>query len=286
MIDSIGQLAVIATPIGNLGDLSPRVAEMLQTADILACEDTRMTRKLLTLTGLRTSAKFMPYHDHNGKIMRPKLLAAMNAGNLVALVSDAGTPLVSDPGYKLVASCHNAGIRVTTIPGPSAVLAALSGAGLPSDRFLFAGFVPNGQKAALTAFREFTDLSVTTIWFESPRRLGTTLQLMYDEFGDRLAVVARELTKLHESFHRDSLKLLSNFYAKSVAPKGEIVILVSGATERNDTFDKVKLTSMLREEMQVNSLRDAVQTVTQISGQPRKIIYSMAIDLDKTRDKN
>jgi 16S rRNA (cytidine1402-2'-O)-methyltransferase len=286
MIDSIGQLAVIATPIGNLGDLSPRVAEMLQTADILACEDTRMTRKLLALTGLRTSAKFMPYHDHNGKIMRPKLLAAMNAGNLVALVSDAGTPLVSDPGYKLVASCHNAGIRVTTIPGPSAVLAALSGAGLPSDRFLFAGFVPNGQKAALTAFREFTDLSVTTIWFESPRRLGTTLQLMYDEFGDRLAVVARELTKLHESFHRDSLKLLSNFYAKSVAPKGEIVILVSGATERNDTFDKVKLISMLREEMQVNSLRDAVQTVTQISGQPRKIIYSMAIDLDRTRGKN
>jgi 16S rRNA (cytidine1402-2'-O)-methyltransferase len=286
MIDSTGQLAVIATPIGNLGDLSPRVAEMLQTADILACEDTRMTRKLLALTGLRTSAKFMPYHDHNGKIMRPKLLAAMNAGNLVALVSDAGTPLVSDPGYKLVASCHNAGIRVTTIPGPSAVLAALSGAGLPSDRFLFAGFVPSSPKAALTAFREFTDLSVTTIWFESPRRLGTTLQLMYDEFGDRLAVVARELTKLHESFHRDSLKLLSNFYAKSVAPKGEIVILVSGATERNDTFDKVKLISMLREEMQVNSLRDAVQTVTQISGQPRKIIYSMAIDLDKTRDKN
>ena len=257
-----------------------------QTADILACEDTRMTRKLLALTGLRTSAKFMPYHDHNGKIMRPKLLAAMNAGNLVALVSDAGTPLVSDPGYKLVASCHNAGIRVTTIPGPSAVLAALSGAGLPSDRFLFAGFVPSSPKAALTAFREFTDLSVTTIWFESPRRLGTTLQLMYDEFGDRLAVVARELTKLHESFHRDSLKLLSNFYAKSVAPKGEIVILVSGATERNDTFDKVKLISMLREEMQVNSLRDAVQTVTQISGQPRKIIYSMAIDLDRTRGKN
>ena len=280
MMQPTGQLAVIATPIGNLGDLSPRAAKMLQNADILACEDTRVTRKLLSLTGLRTSAKFMPYHDHNGKVMRPKLLAAMSAGNLVALVSDAGTPLVSDPGYKLVAACHDAGIDVTTIPGPSAVLAALSAAGLPSNRFLFAGFVPNGQKAAATAFREFTALPITTIWFESPRRLGTTLQLMYEEFGDRLAVVARELTKLHETFHRDSLKLLRNFYAKSVVPKGEIVILISGANEGSDEFDKIKLISMLREEMQVNSLRDAVQTVTQVSGQPRKKIYSMAIDLN------
>ena len=280
MMQLTGQLAVIATPIGNLGDLSPRAAKMLQKADILACEDTRITRKLLSLTGLRTSAKFMPYHDHNGEVMRPKLLAAMSAGNLVALVSDAGTPLVSDPGYKLVAACHDAGIEVITIPGPSAVLAALSAAGLPSNRFLFAGFVPSSRKAASTAFREFTALPITTIWFESPRRLGATLQLMYEEFGDRLAVVARELTKLHETFHRDSLKLLKNFYAKSVAPKGEIVILISGASERSDEFDRVKLMSMLREEMQATSLRDAVQTVTQVSGQPRKKIYSMAIDLN------
>ncbi len=285
MAQSTGQLAVIATPIGNLGDLSPRAAQMLQNADILACEDTRVTRKLLSLKGLRTSAKFIPYHDHNGKLMRPKLLAAMSAGNLVALVSDAGTPLVSDPGYKLVAACHDAGIDVITIPGPSAVLAALSAAGLPSNRFLFAGFVPSGQKAASTAFREFTTLPITTIWFESPRRLGSTLQLMYEEFGDRLAVVARELTKLHENFHRDSLKSLKNFYAKSVTPKGEIVILISGANERNDEFDKIKLTSMLREEMQANSLRDAVQTVTQVSGQPRKKIYSIAIDLNSEYKK-
>ncbi len=280
MMQSTGQLAVIATPIGNLGDLSPRAATMLQNADILACEDTRVTRKLLSLTGLHTSAKFMPYHDHNGKMMRPKLLAAMSAGNLVALVSDAGTPLVSDPGYKLVAACHDAGIDVITIPGPSAVLAALSASGLPSNRFLFAGFVPNNQKAASTAFREFTALPITTIWFESPRRLGATLKLMYEEFGDRLAVVARELTKLHENFHRDSLKLLKNFYAKSVAPKGEIVILISGANERADEFEEIKLISMLREELKATSLRDAVQTVTQISGQPRKKIYSMAIDLN------
>ena len=276
---------MIATPIGNLGDLSPRAAKMLQSADILACEDTRITRKLLALTGLRTSAKFISYHDHNGKVMRPKLLAAMSAGNLVALVSDAGTPLVSDPGYKLVAACHDAGINVITIPGPSAVLAALSAAGLPSNQFLFAGFVPNSQKAASTVFREFNALPITTIWFETPRRLGATLQLMYQEFGDRLAVVARELTKMHETFHRDSLKLLKNFYAESAAPKGEIVILISGFKKRSDEFDKLKIISMLHEEMQAASLRDAVQKVTQVSGQPRKEIYLIALELNRKSKK-
>ena len=240
-----------------------------------------MTRKLLALTGLRTAAKFMPYHDHNGKAMRPKLLEALQIGKIIALVSDAGTPLVSDPGYKLVAACHDGGISVTAIPGPSAVLAGLAAAGLPCDRFLFAGFVPNSQKAAITAFREFANLRVTSIWFDSPRRLGATLQIMYEIFGDRLAVVARELTKLHESYHRDRLALLAEFYQQALPPKGEIVILVSGMTANNDTFDTAKLTAMLREEMRETSLRDAVQTVSQISSQSRKIIYSLAIDLDK-----
>jgi len=281
MTQSRGQLAVIATPIGNLGDLSPRAVKWLQNADILACEDTRMTRKLLSLTGVRTSAKFIPYHDHNGKTMRPKLIDAMASGKLVALVSDAGTPLVSDPGYKLVAACHDADIPVTAIPGPSAVLAGLAAAGLPSDRFLFAGFVPYGQKAATTAFNEFADLNVTSIWFESPRRLGTTLKVMMEVFGDRMVVVARELTKLHESFHRDTLLSLAEFYAQAPPPKGEIVILVSGNIKNDDELDTAKLAAMLRAEMQATSLRDAVQAVTQISGQPRKMIYSIAIDLDK-----
>ena len=281
MKKSSGQLAVIATPIGNLGDLSPRAAEMLQTADILACEDTRMTRKLLPLKGLHTNAKFLPYHDHNGKSMRPRLLAAMTAGNLVALVSDAGTPLVSDPGYKLVAACYDANIQVTTIPGPSAVLASLAAAGLPSDRFLFAGFIPHNKKSAKNTFSEFSKLQITSIWFESPRRLTETLQLMYEVFGDRLAVVARELTKIHENFHRDRLKNLCNFYANSNIPKGEIVILVGGASERDNTFDTEKLITILREEMRANSLRDAVQNVTEISGESRRAIYSLAIDLVK-----
>ena len=281
MKQSSGQLAVISTPIGNLGDLSARAAEVLQNADILACEDTRMTRKLLALKGLCTSAKFLPYHDYNGKSMRPRLLAAMAAGNLVALVSDAGTPLISDPGYKLVAACHDANIHVTPIPGSSAVLASLAAAGLPSDRFLFAGFVPNNRNSAQNTLSEFSKLRLTSIWFESPRRLGETLQLMHKIFGDRLAVVARELTKIHENFHRDSLKILSEFYAKSKIPKGEIVILVSGADKQDNTFDTEKLISILREEMGSNSLRDAVQNVAEISGEPRKKIYSLAIDLTK-----
>ena len=285
MTQSAGQLVVIATPIGNLGDLSPRAAKWLQKADILACEDTRMTRKLLTLTGLRTAAKFMPYHDYNGQTMRPKLLEALQNGKIVALVSDAGTPLVSDPGYKLVAACHNAGILVTAIPGPSAVLAGLAAAGLPSDRFLFAGFVPPSQKAAEAAFREFANLNVTSIWFDSPRRLGASLQIMHELFGDRLAVVARELTKLHETYHRDTLALLAKFYQQAAPPKGEIVILVSGMAASDDTFDITKLNAMLREEMQATSLRDAVQTVSQISGKSRKIIYSLAIDLNRENDR-
>lgn len=240
-----------------------------------------MTRKLLSLTGLRTAAKFFPYHDHNGKIMRPKLLDALQNGKLIALVSDAGTPLISDPGYKLVAACHNAGISVTAIPGPSAVLAGLAAAGLPSDRFLFAGFIPHSQKAAKAAFREFANISVTSIWFDSPRRLGASLRSMHEIFGDRLAVVARELTKLHESYHRDSLALLADFYYQNAPPKGEVVILVSGREASDNTFDTFKLTAMLREEMRATSLRDAVQAVSQISGQSRKIIYSLAIDLDK-----
>ncbi len=272
MTQSAGQLAVIATPIGNLGDLSPRAAEWLQKADILACEDTRMTRKLMTLTGLRTVAKFMSYHDHNGQTMRPKLLEALQNGKIIALLSDAGTPLVSDPGYKLVAACHNAGISVTAIPGPSAVLAGLAAAGLPRDRYIFAGFVPNSQTDAETDFRKVANHEVTSIRVDITRRHGGSLQIMLELFGDRLAVVARELTKLHESYHRDTLARLAKFYQQAAPPKGEIIILVSGKAASDNTFDNAKLTAMLREEMQATSLSDAEQTVSQTAGQSRNTI--------------
>ena len=275
-----GQLAVVSTPIGNLGDLSPRAAEALEKADILACEDTRMTRKLLALSGRQTAAKFMPYHDHNGHSMRPKILAAMANGLNVALVSDAGTPLVSDPGYKLVAAAHEQGFCVTAIPGPSAVLAGLACAGLPSDRFLFAGFIPHGSNAARKAFNEFAALPVTSIWFESPRRLAASLSLMAEVFGSRPAVVARELTKLHEELQRAPLDELAGLYAHQDPPRGEVVILVEGASQTTAIFDDTMLKNMLAEELQNSSLRDAVKTVTELSGQPRRKIYQLAIELD------
>ena len=275
-----GQLAVVSTPIGNLGDLSPRAAEAMERADILACEDTRMTRKLLALSGRQTEAKFMPYHDHNGRGIRPKILAALANGLNVVLVSDAGTPLVSDPGYKLVAAAHELGFRVNAIPGPSAVLAGLACAGLPSDRFLFAGFVPHGNNAARKAFNEFATLSVTSIWFDSPRRLATSLSLMAEVFGPRLAVVARELTKLHEDLQRATLDELAGLYAYQDPPRGEVVILVKGAGQTTAIFDDKMLKDMLAEELENNSLRDAVKTVTELSGQPRRKIYKLAIELD------
>ena len=280
MTSKPGQLAVVSTPIGNLGDLSPRAAEILATADILACEDTRMTRKLLALTGHQTNAKLMPYHDHNGHNMRPKLLTAMANGLHVALVSDAGTPLVSDPGYKLVAAAHERGFQVTTVPGASAVLAALACAGLPSDRFLFAGFVPHNSSGARKAFSEFVNLPVTSIWFDSPRRLAASLAVMAEVFGPRLGVVARELTKLHEQLHRAPLDELADIFAQQAVPRGEVVVLVEGASQTTPVFDDMMLKTMLAEEMRDSSLRDAVKNVTEISGLSRSKIYKLAIELD------
>ncbi len=275
-----GQLTVVSTPIGNLGDLSPRAAAALEKADILACEDTRMTRKLLALSGHQTAAKLIPYHDHNGHTMRPKILAAMADGLNVVLVSDAGTPLVSDPGYKLVADAHEHGFRLTAIPGPSAVLAGLACAGLPSDRFLFAGFIPHGVNAARTAFSEFATLPVTSIWFESPRRLVASLSLMAEVFGARLAVVARELTKLHEELQRAPLDELADLYTLKGSPRGEVVILVEGASQSTTMFDDTILKNMLAEELKNSSLRDSVKTVMELSGQSRRKIYQLAIELN------
>ena len=239
-----------------------------------------MTRKLLALSGHQTAAKFIPYHDHNGHSMRPKILAAMADGLNVALVSDAGTPLVSDPGYKLVADAHEQGFRLTAIPGPSAVLAGLACAGLPSDRFLFAGFIPHGGNAARTAFSEFATLPVTSIWFESPRRLAASLLLMAEVFGSRLAVVARELTKLHEELQRAPLNELADLYALKGSPRGEVVIIVEGASHKKAVFDDTILKNMLAEELKNSSLRDSVKTVTELSGQSRRKIYQLAIELN------
>jgi len=218
-------LYLVATPIGNLADVTLRALETLAAADLLACEDTRVTRVLLDRYGIRQRP--IAYHEHNAAEAGPRLIEALAAGKSVALVSDAGTPLVSDPGYRLVAQALKAGIRVVPIPGASAVLAALTASGLPSDAFLFAGFLPvkDGQRRA--RLEELKAVPATLIFFESPRRLADTLAAMAGVLGEtRPAAIGRELTKTFEEMRTGTLAALAAHYAEADTPKGEIVISV------------------------------------------------------------
>lgn len=275
-------LTIISTPIGNLGDITWRAVRMLEQADIIACEDTRQTRKLLSLAAIRTAAQLWAYHDHNGANMRPKLIAALRSGKSVALVSDAGTPLISDPGYKLVAACHENGVTVTAAPGPTAPVMALTLSGLPSDRFTFQGFVPPKQKAARTALTQSRSLDMTQIWFETPKRLAATLQLMADIYGDRYCVVARELTKLHETLYRGTLPELATVFSEGDAPKGELVLVIEGADKNDSRMSPDDVRAQLEQRLKTTSLRDAVQEMELLSGLPRKQIYQLALEISKT----
>ena len=275
-----GTLTLVATPIGNLGDFSPRAAEALGQAEIIACEDTRITRKLLNLTGTSTTARLVAYHDHNGARMRPWLLEQLAAGRAVALVSDAGTPLISDPGYKLVAACRDREIPVLSVPGPSAVLAALAVSGLPTDQFMFAGFLASTTSTRRAQITEIATLKATTIWFETPSRLSQSLADMAEILGQREAVVARELTKLHEEVIRGDCRDLAERFAGGKPPRGEIVLLVAGAPRDASTTDDATLDAMLRAEMDGQRLRDAVRAVVEATGLPRNRVYRAALRID------
>ena len=276
-----GTLSIVATPIGNLGDFSPRAAEVLAVADIIACEDTRVTKKLLRLTGTSISGKIVAYHDHNGEKMRPYLIERISQGDHVALVSDAGTPLISDPGYKLVAACRGHGLRVTTTPGPSAAIAALTISGLPSDRFLFAGFVPTALKAREKQFAELASLSATSIWFDTPSRLARSLSDMASVFGNRQACVAREITKLHEEALHGSLGGLAADLQAKPPMKGEVVIVVAGRNIEDTLIDDDALAAMLRAEMDGQRLRDAVAAVVAATGVAKNRVYKLALEIAK-----
>jgi 16S rRNA (cytidine1402-2'-O)-methyltransferase len=217
-------LYLVATPIGNLGDITLRALETIAAADVLACEDTRVTRVLLDRYGIRQ--KPVAYHEHNAAEAGPRLIKALQEGRSVALVSDAGTPLVSDPGFRLVEAAREAGVRVVPIPGASAALAALTASGLPSDAFFFAGFLPvkDGQRRG--RLDELKAVPGTLIFFESPRRLADSLAAMAGVLGERPAVVCRELTKTFEEFRTGSLPELAGHYAEAGAPKGEVVVCV------------------------------------------------------------
>jgi 16S rRNA (cytidine1402-2'-O)-methyltransferase len=273
-----GGLYVVATPIGNLGDLSARAVATLKAADVIACEDTRVTAVLLRRFAI--AAPMTPYHDHNAERVRPQLIARLRAGATVALVSDAGTPLISDPGYKLVKDCVENGIAVVPIPGPSAPVAALMAAGLPTDRFYFGGFLPTKSGARQGELAKLKTLEATLIFFESPKRVAEALADLHAVLGERPAAVGRELTKLHEEFRRGPLaELAAHFAAREV--KGEIVIVVGGAADAPAPFD---VDRALAEALRTLSLRDAAEAVSRASGQPRREVYARALALSRAKD--
>jgi 16S rRNA (cytidine1402-2'-O)-methyltransferase len=275
-------LYLVATPIGNLDDITLRALKVLGTADLVACEDTRTTGRLLTLLGLKAAA-LAPYHDHNAERVRPALLARLRAGAVVALVSDAGTPLVSDPGYRLVRACLAEGLPVTSLPGASAVLAALQLSGLPCDRFLFAGFLPTKAAARQTALIELASAPATLVFYESPRRLGDALTAMAAVLGPRDAAVARELTKLHEEVRRGPLSGLAAHYKASPPPKGEVVVVVGPPAEAPPVGEE-ELTARLCQALATLSPRDAAAAVAAATGTPRRQVYARAVALAKARD--
>ncbi|MDH3229128.1 MAG: 16S rRNA (cytidine(1402)-2'-O)-methyltransferase [Alphaproteobacteria bacterium] len=273
-------LYLVATPIGNIRDVTLRALDVLASADILACEDTRVTAKLLRLYGI-SAAQTFPYHEHNAEKIRPKLLDRLRAGASVALVSDAGTPLVSDPGYKLVRDAVAAGIAVHPIPGPSAGIAALVSAGLPTDRFLFAGFPPPRQAGRVRVFKDLLRVPASLVFFESARRLAASLADMAGVFGPRPAAVARELTKLHEEVRRDTLAALAQHYGAAGPPKGEVVIVVAPPAPDAVPAD---IDALLRDALARMSLRDAAAVVSDATGAPRREVYARALALSGARD--
>jgi 16S rRNA (cytidine1402-2'-O)-methyltransferase len=275
-------LHIVATPIGNLGDVTLRALAALAGADLIACEDTRVTRTLLDRYGIRTP--LTPYHDHNAAEARPKLLRRLGDGAAIALVSDAGTPLVSDPGYKLVRAAQKAGYNVTALPGASAVLAALAVAALPTDQFLFAGFLPPKPGARRARIAELARIPATVILFETGPRIAATLADLAESFGrQRDAAVCRELTKLHEEIRRGDLAMLAAHYA-AAEPRGEIVLVIGppAAAERPSADDA---DALLRGALARTSLKAAVAEVAATTGLPRRQIYQRALALEKSADR-
>ena len=271
-------LYVVATPIGNLADISLRALAVLSRARLIAAEDTRHSRKLLS--NYNISAELTAYHDHNAARERPKLLARIEAGDAVALISDAGTPLVSDPGYKLVREALDAGLCVTSIPGPSAALAALTSAGLPTDSFLFGGFLPPRTGQRMTRLAAFKDVPTTLIFFETAPRLAKSLIDMGNALGPREAVIARELTKLHETLHRGTLESLAADIANE-SVKGEVAIIIAPPRNEATQVDDAWLTAELEEALETMTLRDAVRAVTDAHRVKRSRVYELGLSLTK-----
>jgi 16S rRNA (cytidine1402-2'-O)-methyltransferase len=269
-------LYLVATPIGNLADITLRALETLAGADVIACEDTRITRRLTERYAI--SAELTPYHEHNAAAARPKLLRRLAEGKAVALVSDAGTPLISDPGFKLVREACAAGFAVTALPGPSSVLAALTLAGLPTDRFHFAGFLPPKQTARRTRLAELARIDATLVLFESGSRVQETVADLAALMGSREAAICRELTKLHEEVLRSSLAELAG-RAGQLETRGEFVLVIGPPDADAQAMSADSLDQLLRDGLAHSSLKDAVAEAVALSGRPRREIYARALEL-------
>jgi len=274
-------LYLVATPIGNMADITLRALDMLAGADVIICEDTRVTKKLLIRHDISTPT--LSYHEHNAARVRPMIIERLKNGDVVALVTDAGTPLISDPGYRLTRACIENNIPFTILPGPSAPLAALALSGLPADRFLFAGFPPSKKSARKKWLAELAAIPATLIFFESAKRLAGSLGDMHAVFGDREAAMAREITKLYEEVRRAPLGELAVHFETQGPPKGEVVIVVAppGAIAE---IGEEETDRLLIQAMESLSLRDAAEAVAKASGRPKREIYARALSLSSKQD--
>lgn len=271
-------LYFVATPIGAARDITLRALDILRSADVIAAEDTRSLRHLMDIHGVALGDRpLVSYHDHNGERVRPRILAALAAGKSVAYASEAGTPLVADPGYQLGAAAIAAGHPVTAAPGPSAVLAALTVSGLPSDRFLFAGFAPNASGPRRRWLEELCGIPATLVLYESPKRLhGLLGDLAITFAGSRRAAVCRELTKKFEEVTRGTLDEIAAAFAGRTV-KGEIVVLIDRA--REETAGATEIEAALREALTCQTVKDAAASVAELTGAPKRAVYQLALKL-------
>ena len=270
-------LYIVATPIGNLRDISLRALEVLRHADVIMCEDTRMTRKLLHAYQIK--GKLYPYNDHSDEARRHSIVEQVSAGQVVALVSDAGMPLISDPGYKLVRDCEAEGVYITTIPGASAPLAALQISGLPSDRFCFIGFLPNKTGARQKLLAQWRDVPGTLIAFETAPRLLAALQDIETVLGMREVAVVREITKMYEEVRKDMPAVLRAHYEEEGLPRGEIVLVIAPPEEVEISDEAVH--DMIRDALQTMRTKEAAAAVAEKTGRKKNDLYNIALKISK-----
>jgi 16S rRNA (cytidine1402-2'-O)-methyltransferase len=283
-----GTLFIVATPIGNLEDITHRALRVLREVDLIACEDTRHTRKLLNHFGITTPT--ISYHQHNEQARASELCEAVGSGKNIALVSDAGTPLISDPGFRIARVAVDRGILVVPIPGPSAVITALSAAGFPTDQFLFAGFLPSRSSARRAKFNEFRDLRATLVFYEAPHRINAALKDALNIFGDRNAVIARELTKLHEEFARGSLSELVEQFSRNQVSRGEMVFIISGQAVELPSVSTSEPNLRLRERIEALECegldqKAALKQAAKDLGIKRSEAYRMMLNQKNRRSK-